>query len=498
MNIAIVIGVSKYFSSSENHEIIAPKEDALRIKRLLEATGKYKSILCIIDDTVANKVKNNIRSFLQSDAKEESIEEVFYYFSGHGKYVDQKFYMLCSDFTDKKLGMTSLENSEIDDFIRLLNPKLTVKVIDACFSGYRYIKDIQNNSSEYTDNNSLQNTLGNVIFMASSHDDQQSQMMGRDSFFTTKFIEAALSSDVGTRVLYRDIQAFISDEFRSMNTQIPYFINQWKGIEIFSEYTNDMQRLKEEFYPENDKEIEFEDSFYKENDAVKVQYKEINEKNILENLQQVLAKKDLLFVEKSDITTTLENIKNNVLNYSINDEIVSAFYQLNFDWHLKLSDIAKSSEILIMADIEDWEQEYLITIVKKTIRVPVPKSSYLTSLYWLREETEEVQRPSSLRASNSLPYEVINIEFQPIDKLSLSPFFVMIALVHSQTHVLTLLSRGIMIKSGWQQFAVDWDSLRWNKQKFRWKDIIENPNLLWKDFLGESIKELRQHLIKLV
>ncbi|MBD2569264.1 caspase family protein [Anabaena lutea] len=497
MNIAIVIGVSKYFSSSENHEIIAPKEDALRINKLLKATGKYKNILCITDETVATKVKNNIRSFLQSYEKEEiEIEEVFYYFSGHGKYVDQKFYMLCSDFTDKKLGMTSLENSEIDDFIRLLNPKLTVKVIDACFSGYRYIKDIQDNSSEYTDNNSLQNTLGNVIFMASSHDDQKSQMMGKDSFFTTKFIEAALSADVGTTVLYRDIQAFISDEFRSMNTQIPYFINQWKGIEVFSEYSEEMQQLKKEFYLENDKDIKFEDSYYKKNDAIQVEEKEVREKNMLENLQQVLAKKDLLFVEKSDITTTLENIKNHLLNYPINDEIVSAFYQLNFDWHLKLSDIAKSSEILTMADIEDWQKEYLITIVKKPIGNTAPKSSFLAP--FLASFSRFNEYPVSLHASNSLPYEVINIEFQPIDKLSLSPFFVIIALVHSQTHVLTLLSRGIMIKSGWQQFAVDWDSLRWNKKKFRWKDIIENPNLLWKDVLDESIEELKQYLIKLV
>lgn len=68
MNIAIIIGISKYSKYSGGHEIIAPQKDASRIKRLLEATDKYKAenILYISENTVAATVKNNIRSFLRS------------------------------------------------------------------------------------------------------------------------------------------------------------------------------------------------------------------------------------------------------------------------------------------------------------------------------------------------------------------------------------------------------------------------------------------------
>ena len=36
---------------------------------------------------------------------------------------------------------TTIENTELDNWIRLLNPALTVKIIDACHAGVQYIKD---------------------------------------------------------------------------------------------------------------------------------------------------------------------------------------------------------------------------------------------------------------------------------------------------------------------------------------------------------------------
>ncbi|MEH1905513.1 MAG: caspase family protein, partial [Nostoc sp.] len=167
MNIAIVIGISNYFNYSEGQEIIAPQKDASRIDKLLKATQKYQNILYITENTTATSVKDQIRSFLQSyDKQEIEIEEVFYYFSGHGILEDQEFYMLCSDYDKSKKNTTTLQNSEIDSFIRVLEPKLTVKIIDACFSGYRYLKD---NSFGYGGNISSEKTLDLL---------QKSQMRG--------------------------------------------------------------------------------------------------------------------------------------------------------------------------------------------------------------------------------------------------------------------------------------------------------------------------------
>ena len=492
MNIAIVIGVSKY----PGQEIIAQKKDAYRINQLLEATEKYENILCITEDTVAATVKAQIRSFLQSYDKQE-IEEVFYYFSGHGIFEDQEFYMLCSDYEKSKRNTTSLQNSEIDSFIRVLEPKLTVKVIDACFSGYRYIKD---DSFASYGNISSEKTLENVIFMASSHDDQKSQMMGETSYFTEKFIEGALSVTIGGKVLYRDIQGFIADEFGSMITQRPFFTTQGTGTEVFAEYTEVMQALKEEWNLEPIPEMLAEGSSKEGQDDIQIETLSLDDEQLVEETDKILAKKDTVFVEETVIKTNLENIRKAIFNYQL-DQIVSAFYQIHFNWDRKLSDLAKNTELLNMANSEKWSQEYFIELGMRTrtVREPVP-SWQKRLLGYLSEDTREVkvQEPTSLKTVHSLPYEVIWIEFQPINKLSIAPFFAIIALVHSETHVLTLLHRGMMIKDSWRHFAVDWDSLKWNRQEFLWKDIIENPHLLWEMFLKETIQELREYLVALI
>ncbi|MEH2007648.1 caspase family protein [Nostoc sp.] len=501
MNIAIVIGISNYFNYSEGQEIIAPQKDASRIDKLLKATQKYQNILYITENTTATSVKDQIRSFLQSyDKQEIEIEEVFYYFSGHGILEDQEFYMLCSDYDKSKKNTTTLQNSEIDSFIRVLEPKLTVKIIDACFSGYRYLKD---NSFGYGGNISSEKTLKNVIFMASSHDDQQSQMMGEDSFFTAKFIEGALSVKIGGKVLYRDIQGFIADEFRSMITQRPFFTTQNTGTEVFTEYTEAMQALREEFYPETIGEIENEDLLQQEKDGILGEAKSLDDKVLVDKIDKILAKQDALFVEEGVINTTLEDIKKTLLNYKISDQIVDTFYQINFSWDKKLSDIAKSPKLLRMADIENWSDKYLIKVDRKTETVQQPVSNFSRQLLGfaffesMGMGEVEKQKPYSLRASHSLPYDVVLIEFQPNNKLSLSPFFGIIALVHSETQILILFHKGIMIKDAWRHFTIDWDSLNWNKQNYRWKDIIQNPTILWEKFLNETIQEIREYLVEL-
>lgn len=500
MNIAIVIGVSTY---SHDHEIAAPKEDAERIKKLVDATGKYNKILYIVENTLAATVKDKIRSFLQSYQTDQDqnleIEEVFYYFSGHGKFHDQEFYMLCSDFEKSKLKMTSLQNSEIDDFIRQLNPKLTVKVIDACFSGYRYLKD---DSRNYYGNFSSENQLKDVIIMASSHDDQKSQMMGKDSYFTTKFIEGALSVNIGGKILYRDIQAFIADEFNCMTSQIPFFTNQGKGTEVFAKYTDEMKALKEELYPENIQAVVVENLNNNQQDRLLIQSEYMTEEKLIEKIDLILNQKDSLFLDKKLINESILNMKNNISNYQVSDQIVNKFYQLDLDFSQKLSYLSGSSELLQMADIEEWSKEYLIRVNYKKITVKSPTSNFYASnfprLFGLEDDMREVEKPKSLAALNSLSSEVINLVLQPINKLSLNLYFVIIALVHSETHIMTLSARGIMIKDGWQKYSPDWNSLTWERQKFLWKEIVHNTDALWRVFLDETIQEIREYLMSIL
>lgn len=501
MNIAIIVGISQYIEYPKEHGIIAAQKDAYRIKQLIEATNKFdKNILYITENTSARDVKNEIRSFIQTyETPETEIEEIFYYFSGHGISHDQEFYMLCSDYEKRKLNITSISNSEIDVFIRQLTPKLTVKVIDACYSGYRYLKDDSFSPPDYTYS---KNRLENVIVMASSHDNQKSQMMEDTSYFTEKFIEGALSTNIGGKVLYRDIQAFIADEFMSMATQRPFFTNQATGTEVFSEYTEKMQVLKEQFYPKEIRETEAENSLQQERDGIIGEEELLNDGFLLDKIDNILTEKDALFVEEAIIKETLEDIKENISNYlhdeQSNDKIVYSFYQINLNWNKTIREFSKSPDLLKMANIEKWQDEYLIRLETKTETERVPRSDLERQLfghYFGATREVPIQKPYSLSTLHSLPYETVWIEFQPKNKLSLSPFFAIIALVHSETHTLTLFERGIMIKDGWRHFTVDWDSLSWNKQTFLWRDIINQPTLLWKNFIDDTIQYIRKYLI---
>jgi len=482
MNIAIVIGISKY---NAYQEIIASKEDAIRVKQLLDATGKYKEILFINENTESETVKDKIRSFIdfQKNDNEQNIEEVFYYFSGHGKFEDQEFYMLCSDYEEQKLNMTSLPNSEIDDFLRIVSPKLTVKVIDACYSGYRYLKE---NNFINSNNNFYKNNFDHLIFMASSHDDQQSQMMMGQSYFTEKFVEGALSAKIDGKVLYRDIQAFIADEFRKMKTQNPLFTGQNTGTEIFASYTEDMKHLKEEWYSR------VEESSNQMQDNIESDISASDENDLVDKIENILEEKDSMFIEEDLIEETLNNMKDLILRYEINDHVVSRFYKIDSNWDKQLRHLDESDSLLKTADRETWSQQYLIEIETKTIQEP----STINLLGFPSYRT--VEKPASLNTLHSLPYEVIWIEFHPIDKLSIEPFVGIIALIHSETHIMTLFHKGKMVKNGWRSFAVDWDSIKWSRQVFSWKDFIDSKTDFWNELLEEIIQAIKSYLVSIL
>ena len=139
MKIAILIGVSQYKSISS---LPSCKSDVELIKKLLHATKQYNDSLCLAENEDCAKVKEKTTSFIKKH-KGEDIEEVFFYYTGHGDFYEDEFYYMLSDFDSGKRRQNSLENSEVDNWLRSLKPNVTVKVVDACHSGMMYVKDDQ-------------------------------------------------------------------------------------------------------------------------------------------------------------------------------------------------------------------------------------------------------------------------------------------------------------------------------------------------------------------
>jgi uncharacterized caspase-like protein len=102
----------------------------------------------------------------------QDIDELFFYYSGHGARRSDDFLYLFSDFNSSKTSQTSLKNSELDTMIKSLNPKLTVKVLDACQSGTEYIKSEEDLKMIFE--KSSGNNFKKTYFMFSSATNQNS------------------------------------------------------------------------------------------------------------------------------------------------------------------------------------------------------------------------------------------------------------------------------------------------------------------------------------
>lgn len=258
MNLAILIGVSEYKTLTQ---LPGCKNDVKSIAELIRKTEKFDKILEICDETNSTSVKNKLIDFVNI-SKDEEIEEIIFYFTGHGSYLDDEFYYILSDFESSKKTQTSLQNSELDSLLKSLNPKLVVKFVDACQSGFSYIKDID------SADNYIKSTKGNFkncYFLFSSLNVQSSYQNQDFSFFTLSILNA-VKKHLDDKVRYKNIIDYVSDEFSKNSVQTPFFVTQADFTEIFctkNKLLNDfLATIPNSF--ENPKEIAEE-----ENDASK-------------------------------------------------------------------------------------------------------------------------------------------------------------------------------------------------------------------------------------
>ncbi|MGA5654721.1 caspase family protein [Rahnella contaminans] len=225
MNIAILIGVSDYVRATK---LPACKNDVQIINKVITHCGKYEAVLLIDNETSSASVKGKVSDFIRRH-ENEKIEEIFFYFSGHGLFTDGEFHYAMTDYDPKRIKNTTYENSEIDQLIKSLSPDLTVKIVDACNAGVNYIKDLDGYSKAL---NERKSEFKHCYFMLSSEYSQNSFADNNLSFFTKSFIECIATSETES-IRYKDLMDYISDAFMSNKEQTPLFINQANYTEIF-------------------------------------------------------------------------------------------------------------------------------------------------------------------------------------------------------------------------------------------------------------------------
>ena len=208
------------------------------MEAILRTSGKFEDILYLSETTDSVFVKNKIIEFCNKH-KTSSVDDLVFYYSGHGLFDGDEFYYPLSDFEKDKIRQTSLQNTELDQLLKAVAPKLTVKIVDACNSGTLYIK------KDETFEKLIKVSSGNFnkcYFMFSSQQDQFSYQDKKLSYFTATIIDAVLKHS-GASIRYKDLIDFISDAFASRTDQNPLFVTQADFTEIFCDLSPELKKL---------------------------------------------------------------------------------------------------------------------------------------------------------------------------------------------------------------------------------------------------------------
>ena len=243
MNIAIVIGVDEYHSSNFDN-LPACKNDAKAIKAVIENVKDLKETLYLGNNEPASEIKRKISDLVEK-YRDENLSELFFYFSGHGERTEDDFFYVPSDFDSNRKETTGIRNSEIDDWIKTLSPKLCIKVIDACFSGTQYIKS-EFNAEDQLNKSAKKYGLNDIYFWFSSREDQSSYAGTEFSVFTESILTAI--SELDGEVRYRDIMAAVADDFSQKGGPKPIFSTQSDNIEKFGNITSETKKIIYDFF----------------------------------------------------------------------------------------------------------------------------------------------------------------------------------------------------------------------------------------------------------
>ncbi len=312
-NIAILIGVTEYKNKERNLPVC--KNDVENMYKIISASSKYEIIEVIKGSCTSSEIRNKIMK-IEKDIDKEEIGELFFYFSGHGYSSSGNFYFCASDTDIVDINSTGIIYNQIDDIIRKINPKLYVKVIDACQSSTYYIKDF---SSE-------EKNINDCYFMFSSKQTQSSWTGKYMSDFTKFYIEAIIKNQESQSIKYIDICNYLADQFKK-TIQTPEFVTQGDMLGEFIEYNSKVKKCLIEIQKELEENIE---------NNKKIE--ELPLKEIIHTKIQKLATQDMY---KEFMKLLNENIK----SIQIYNEDLKVEFDLVVEYNSNINDIVDKAII---------------------------------------------------------------------------------------------------------------------------------------------------------
>lgn len=392
MNIGIVIGVSDY---QNVQSLPGCAHDAHAIKQLLQMVDKCEDILYLTESasTTSKSVKSKLTNFVQKYTTED-IEEVIFYFTGHGLFEENQFYYVLSDYEESKKRQTCLSNDELDNLLRNLSANLTIKIVDACQSGMRYVKD-PDVFRKYLQES--EKNFDKCYFYYSSQNNQYSYQNDEISDFTLAFLNS-FANRKNQEIRYKDIMDSLADAFSSNSKQTPFFVMQGNCTEVFGFISEGISKAID--------------------DVIRVEHKSENKQSLEQkSLIQYIEEQASIYCNKEQALECLEILRREVNEYEFDDEINQIFdYKIEFQ-----SDInVQINTDYIGNYFLNTETNYFVHIQKEKRTREVTNHNVFAGSVVSRIMSGEVlpkvkQDYSAVAGANSsvkLPFEQINIRLE--------------------------------------------------------------------------------------
>jgi hypothetical protein len=472
MRIAIIIGISEFDNYNDLPGCI---NDISAINDLLIATKEFDEIKLFKQNVRSDKIKSELPKIF-SELKGKSIDELFFYFSGHGSFINDEFYYILSDFDENEKRQTSLQNSEIDNMIKSIKPRMVTKIIDACQSGVSYIKGNTNVVEKYYAKTT--DSFEKCYFMHSSMTSQYSYQNDDLSDFTKSILES-INTNNKDSIRYKDIIDYVSDEFEKSTEQTPFFITQADHTERFINSSPEIQKALNKYV------IKVEKIESKPAKEEKIEYKSYIDR----------IKKDAEIYSSQEETVNLFNVIKDVMQNEELQTEMKEIYKQQPSFENYLRDLPKGQQIARWLESNpnnyfasaDYERESYQE--EETSAYPFGGFTQLMKGNKIVTKYRNILMGFAL--SIDLPYKYVVVDFNPLFP-NLQQYALMVAFLVSKKDIKIFTAFTSYSETDWTRKVIN-QNFKWNSSDFLIKDIEDI-----KKFIISKIREAEEEIMDIV
>lgn len=457
-NIALLIGNSQY---RELDPLECCLNDVAMMRQLLEHCKKFSQIINYNDWSI-DEAKEHMRK-LASETCE--LDELFFYFSGHGYSNDADFFMCFKDFTVASPHTSGLSRQELHDILRSFNASLVVNVIDACNAGRNLIK------SDY-EPIAKQAAFQNFIQFSACSTDQFAQAGSELSKFTREVISASLRKESGV-VYYTDVETGLRDAFLSNRNQTPHFIKQGNSQEVFCSDAQQLGPLRSRSVNEPESVQAFT--------ANAVQSEFDRTEAMLTSIE-----KEIPTVEAAQ--KFIDEISNQVLRRGELPQELCRFFECRIVHYDDYTNVRSEKSIVRLLQGRERADAFVSCGVTREKRRESIWTTPLLPLYTpIYDETAYLDNNCELRRVHARMYLEPKFKF-------LKRILTEVVFLPSIRDCLVLTTTTFEKRSGWASFQENADGVQWKWSECRWD---EQPSSAAGRILGDPFQTAQTYLIQL-